>query len=216
MKKYTLVDFHQATFRNIIGPTETDEFDDLTDDPAARAYAHRAAETKNTLYDSVIDYIFSQPFNENSRFSDGSFPAWYGAIDLKTTFYETIPHWKKTYIDAPQFLHPATKGRRSVFTVQCDAMLIDLRNHPFTKTNYKDSQQIGTRFYQEGHPGLLAQSARISTGENIIIFQKKVLSSPAHHSDYIYEYDQKAQTVSVRHAGSEKKLLVLDKDAIKW
>lgn len=213
MKKYILVDFHQPTFRNIIGSIETDEFDDLTNDPAARAYAHRAAETKDKLYD-VIDYNFSR--SSITRFSDGSFPAWYGAKDLKTTFYETIPHWKKTYVDAPQFSQPATKGRRSIFTVQCDAALIDLRDHQFIKTNYKDTQQIGARFQQEGHPGLLAKSVRISTGENIIVFQKSVLSNPAHHSDYIYEYDQKTQTVTVKYADSEKKLLVLDKNAIKW
>jgi hypothetical protein len=211
MKKYTLVDFHQLTFRNIPGSIETDEFDDLTNDPAARAYAHRATEIKDDLYDYVINYVFSRSFI--SRFSDGSFPAWYGAKDLKTTFYETIPHWKKTYIDAPQFSHPATKGIRSIFTVQCDAALIDLRDHQFI--NDKNAQQMAARFQQEGHPGLFAQSVRISTGENIIVFQKKILSNPAHHSNYIYEYDQKAQTVTVKHADSEKKLLVLDKDAIK-
>jgi len=218
-----LIDFHQQTFRNITGPSKSDEFDDLTDNPEARAYAHRAADAHrlklniSELDYDAIHYVFLNSSTKPTRFSDGSFPVWYGSRDLKTTFYETIFHWKKTYFDAPHFPNSPRiqRGIRRVFTVKCDAALIDLRERKLTGTDsasYTETRRIGSNYHQD-YPGLLTQSARMPTGENIVIFKKGVLSSPKHHDDYLYEYDQITKKISVKQANSRTQILILDKDA---
>jgi hypothetical protein len=105
-----ITEFNQRVFRNIQGiPLELDEFDDLTDDVVAKAYAHRVSSTylpRNKLQYNAIDYIFKQSSWSISRFSNGRYPVWYGSINLETSIHETIFHWRRTYLDAPLIAKP--------------------------------------------------------------------------------------------------------------
>lgn len=210
-----ITEFNTQVFRNIQGNlANRDEFDDLTTSKTAKALAHRFVEsTKNhfTADESnyhAIDFIFSQTSWLSSRFCNGTYPVWYGSVDLNTSFYETSYHWRKVFIEAPQGFHqisdPLIITTRRVFTVACKAALIDLRNkvlqheeltHPDT-SYYSTTQTIGQRIHQEGYPGLITKSARSIDGENVVVFRRKILSDAKHYHDYIYEYNlQNTQTI---------------------
>ncbi len=65
------------------------------------------------------------------------------------------------------------------------AVLIDLtgkeKKFPgLTGNDYSLTHQIGERLHREGHPGLLAPSARCR-GTNLAAFTSAILSDPRHH-----------------------------------
>jgi hypothetical protein len=210
-----LKSFHQEVFRIFTSKDpRTDEFDDLTSDLDTRNYAHQVADStklNSTALDKLYQDAIEFPFiNENripSRFSDASFPVWYESTELKTSFYETAINWKITYLDSPHFPNKSyPPGVFRAVTVNCNTMLIDLRSPKFTGTDnatYAETRQIGLELYQEGFSGLLYLSARARKGENIAIFKKKALSSPAHHDYYIYEYNPQTNNILIKqlHSG---------------
>jgi hypothetical protein len=53
-------------------------------------------------------------------------------------------------------------------------------------SDYSFTHQIGSRLAKEGHPGLIAPSARYQSGVNVIAFSEKILSNPklAHYLNY--------------------------------
>ena len=90
---------------------------------------------------------------------------------------------------------------RAVYRVKCSAILIDLRGkqESFPKLvaeDYAFTQQIGQRMNTEGHPGLLAPSARY-TGTNVIIFNPDVLSDPRLHCYLTYYLDPRTREIKV-------------------
>lgn len=207
--KFTkLSELNQRVFRNIRGMTnlDFDEFDDLTHDPEARAWAHRTTSTYSIDKSqfAAVDYIFAQKSWELSRFGNGEFPVWYSSLDLKTSFYETIYHWRKKFIEAPKdFTQTSQWAQRSVFTVICKAALIDLREYAEKISHpdpgfYSDTQQVGLSMHQQGYPGLITKSARYHKGENVAIFRKEILFDPEYYSNYIYEYNSSNKEVIVK------------------
>lgn len=221
-----LAEIDQLVFRNIQCVRQNfDEFDDLTNDPATKRFAHQLVNNKinaNKNEYNAISFIFAQQSWLPSRFSNGSYPVWYGTAQLETSFYETLYHWKKRFIDAPQGFDSAKnqpiKTSRTVFTVNCHAALIDLRTkatqenkliHP-DPSSYFYTQKLGERIQKEGHPGLITRSARIITGENIVIFKKNILSNAEHYHDYVYEYNSIIKETVVKESGSRKTVLTLN------
>lgn len=197
----TLADIHRPLIRNIVSlRVSQDLFDDLSDDPDAwRSAQALEMHTKPGLYQStqpVIDRPFEQaewedaiayPFKHTSvsRYSDGGFGVWYGADTIETSVYETVHHWKNRLLDDAGYTQAGIVMERKVYQVQCDALLIDLRpmiaNHPAIThaSDYTLTHQIGSKFYREGHPGLVTASARVANGEVYALFNAKVLSHPA-------------------------------------
>lgn len=223
-----LTEFNSAVFHNIQGvPLDFDEFDDLTNDPKAKKYAHRISDADeidlhpNELQYHAIDFIFKQTSWLLSRFGNGAYPVWYGAVNLETSFHETIYHWRRTYLEAPQGFNQFTEQpvitQRTVFTVACRAALIDLRSKVKEHielvdpdpSHYPQTQALGLRIHQEGYPGVVNQSARIIKSENVAVFKKEILSAPAHEHDYQYEYDLLNHKVSVKRVDSGKVVLVV-------
>ncbi|OAI49451.1 hypothetical protein AYO45_02485 [Gammaproteobacteria bacterium SCGC AG-212-F23] len=222
-----ITEFNQPVFHNIKGiKPDFDEFDDLTNDPKTKAFAHRISNASQSnfrleeLHYNAIDFIFQQPSWLSTRFGDGTYPVWYGSIELETSFYETLYHWKRIYIEAPQGIttglqQPITT-LRTIFTVNCQAALLDLRNKTRKNKelidpnphNYPQTQKIGQRIYKEGYPGLITKSARIAKGENIVILKKEILTSPKHYNDYIYEYDLQTRKIQVKIPKSKRTILV--------
>jgi hypothetical protein len=215
-----LYDFNNQVYRNIqCVALSGDEFDDLTKDLKAKAYAHKAANAFNKISASIqhhaIDFIFAKKSWNISRFGNGKFPVWYSSLELATSFYETIYSYKKTFIEAPGLdtdTIKMLKTARSVFKINCQAALIDLRADTekfpeLTDKNpeaYIETQNIGVRVSKEGYPGLISKSARAVNGENVIIFKKSILSHPVHEQDYIYEYDFVKNKVLVKQKNSAK------------
>jgi hypothetical protein len=74
--------------------------------------------------------------------------------------------------------------------------------------DYSFTQAIGRRLSQEGHPGLLAPSARCK-GINSVIFNPEVLDSPRHHCYLTYRLDPATRTVEVERQPGEI-LMVVD------
>lgn len=132
----------------------------------------------------AIGYPFDPPHFAASRYSDGTFPVWYGSLTSETAIYETA---YRMVIDnlAIESLVLGTKpiiGHRHVYRVPCQALLIDLvgleKQEPrLIEDNYRFCQQLARRLQAEGHPGLLAPSAR-TQGTNAAIFNQSVLGAP--------------------------------------
>jgi len=201
-----LHDFNDRVFHNVQGIAPGfDEFDDLSDDPRAQACAHRMSQASEMGYRfdelqyHAIDFIFKKESWQPTRFGNGSYPVWYGSLDLDTSFYETSYHWRKTFLEAPQdFSQPGDQPiatLRTVFTVNCQAALIDLRKKAeegkelLDPSRYSSAQQVGSRVHREGYPGLVTKSARWVPGENVAVFRKEILTAPALENNYLYEYD---------------------------
>lgn len=209
-----IIGFDEVSFRNTVGiDLDYNCFDDLSDDPKDWAEAAQATDFSNRfsisdLQYNAIDYVFCQKKWHRSRFGNGSFPVWYGSMELVSTFHETAYHWRCFINDATEILSVA-KGEpilhaRTVFNVTCQSTLVDLRekatNFPFliSKKGGKDAQSLGAKLSGEGFPGLVSQSARYNKGTNLVIFRKEALSSPSYQGDYLYQLDpMKAGVVEV-------------------
>ena len=204
----TLTDVHQDIARNIVSLRQSQNlFDDLTDDPAGWLLAQKVeAEIKPPPYRSytpIIDRPFEDaewfnaiiwPFKywQSSRFSDGTHGVWYGSESVETTVYESAYHWYRGLLSDAGYEHEAVVAERKVYSVACSAALLDFRKvtaeyadllHP---SDYTLTQSVGARIHREGHPGLLIQSVRRSSGENMAIFNPDVLSNPRHNCQLTY------------------------------
>lgn len=209
--RVALVDLHQDVARNIVSLRQSqDLFDDLTDDPAEWLLAQTVEQAvKPPPYRShtpVIDRPFEDavwfnaiiwPFKhwQQSRFSDGTFGVWYGSESVETTVWESAYHWFRGLLCDAGFEREIVVAERKVYWVACGAALLDFRQaavehsdllHP---TDYAFAQSIGARIHREGHPGLLIQSVRWPTGENVAIFNPEVLSNPRHACQLSYRLE---------------------------
>lgn len=201
-----LADVHQNLVRNIKSIRVSQNlFDDLSDSPADWQIAqnHEIA-TKPHSYASPITSI-DRPFEEAgwfnavefpfknwmpSRFCDGSFGIWYGADSVETSVYETVHHWQHGMLTDAGYDRLVSSGEREsiigerkVYWVRCDAALVDLRlrvgAYPAlaNPSSHLFTQGIGARLKREGHPGLVARSARCE-GDNYGVLNPAVLSDP--------------------------------------
>lgn len=212
-------DFDQDLYRNIVSLRKSEDlFDDLIDGDASASEIATATEmrVKNDLpggmiqhgfhYSTAITYPFETQPCMASRYSDGSFPIWYGSLELETTVYETAFHMLQ--FELASSVDEIITRQRAIYKVHCAALLIDLthkrRNHPqLLAENYEFTQQIGHRLAREGHPGLLAPSARCA-GNNAVIFNANVLNNPRLHFYLNYIFNPRSRTIRVeRKAGVE-------------
>ncbi len=153
-------------------------------------------------YGTAINYPFETNNFTMSRYSDGSFPIWYGSTDTETTIYETAYHM----LTDESSIEPVEKDSiiyrdRVIYTVYCDAILIDLigkqKNYPDLISNsYTYTQDIGKQIHQQGHPGLISPSARYN-GNNLDIFRKEVLSNPKPKLHLSYELNLKSSEIAI-------------------
>lgn len=207
----TLADVHHDVARNIVSLRQSqDLFDDLTDDPDAWQLAQQVEdEVKPPPYRSstpIIDRPFEDahwfnaiawPFKhwQVSRFSDGSYGAWYGSESIETTVYESAYHWYHGLLSDAGLERLSVIAERKVYLVACNAALLDLRAaasryrdllHP---SDYTFCQSVGARIHHEGHPGLVTPSVRRPVGENFVIFNRSVLSNPRHNCQLTYRLE---------------------------
>ena len=195
-----LSDVHQDLIRNIVSIRESqDLFDDLSDDPSEwelgqslegeikpPPYGAHPTVIHRPFEDSEWFNAIQWPFKnwQESRFSDGSFGAWYGSNSIETTVFETVYHWLSGFLRDAGFENELVIIERKIYAVACDAALLDLRKlnteyrdilHP---SDYSFSHTVGQRIHREGHPGLRVESVRHPKGENFAIFNPAVLTNP--------------------------------------
>jgi len=204
-------DFDGDVFRNIVSLRDSqDLFDDLTDEEGATRYAMAAeARVKSGIplgiidrgfhYTTAVEYPFTNEPYLVSRYGNGTFGVWYGALDLETTVQETLFHTMREEAKV-EGLTGILKRERAVYLVRTRAILIDLvgkqKSYPdLVSDDYALTQQIAERVHNE-HPGLLAPSARCC-GTNVVAFTAKILSNPRVNCylTYSYDYSKKAAVV---------------------
>lgn len=221
----TALDFDVDTIRNIRTLRRPqDLFDDLSDNRDDWAYGQHLEMETNVPhsgpvathrpfdYQEAIAYVFEPAHWQASRFSDGRFAVWYGALDLETSIHETVYHWIR-FLRASGFDRHSEEvtGERRVYLVQCTAILLDVRgkveSHPELRHPHdcRFTQAVGCRLHHEGHPGLIYQSARCE-GDCLAVFQRAVLSHPRSHEYLIYRLSPGASAVSVDSDSSRKKI----------
>lgn len=216
------INYSDNLFRNITTIRESqDLYDDLSNKASDWQYAidseiaskpkeysqppiiHRPFEEQKFI--KAIDFPFKNKNWNVSRYSNGNYGVWYGALELNTTIHETVYHWRNgflnqsTFKQSPQYIYQ----ERRVFQVYCKALLLELRpkvkNYPslIHEQDYMLTQHIGERLYSEGHPGLISLSARHKEGSIAAIFTSKVLSDPKDYCYLSYILDTKNQKVII-------------------
>jgi hypothetical protein len=168
----TVVDTHHDVRRNIVSLRESRNlFDDLSADPAEQAVAQQVESAVKPLHYHSPTPVIHRPFEEvewfnaigwpfqhwqSSRYSDGSFGVWYGADSVAATVYETACHWYRgLLLDAEGYADEAVAIERKVYTVACDALLLDLRprvaefpallHSPTTRSRSRWARDCGVR-----------------------------------------------------------------------
>jgi hypothetical protein len=187
-------DFNNDVFRNIVSLRESvDLFADLTDgdeflsEVAVTAEMRVKADIPTGMiergfhYSTAIAYPFEAEPCLSSRYGTGAFGVWYGSLELDTTIHETAYHMMREELRVEGLKGPIVR-ERAVYLVHCRAVLIDLRGKEkrfpgLIAQDYSLTHEIGERMHTEGHPGLLAPSARC-TGTNLVSFTPSILSDP--------------------------------------
>ena len=200
----TTRDFDDDTFRNIVSLRESvDLFAELTDgDPhlgelAAQAEMRVKAHIPSGMiergfhYSTSISYPFASEPYLISRYGNGSYGVWYGSLEYETTIHETA--WHMLVEERRRAGAGPVIRERAVYLVHCRAILVDLTDKKATfpdlvADDYSLTHQIGERLQKEGHPGLLAPSARCP-GTNLVGFTPTVLHQPRMHSYLTYFCD---------------------------
>lgn len=212
-------DLNGDVYRNIVSlRTSVDLFDDLTDgdETASRIAAAAEMRVKSGIpsglinrgfhYTMAIEYPFVTEPALISRYGNGSFGVWYGSLDMETTIHETAYHMVKDELRIEGIQGPIYR-ERAVYLVHCRALLIDLsgkrKAYPaLVAEDYGFTHQIAERLHSEGHPGLLAPSARCQ-GTNVIAFMPDILRDPRLSCFLSYICRPEARSVSVERRPGE-------------
>lgn len=212
-------DFDEDAYRNIVSLRESqDLFDDLTGGDASMSAIAVEAEARVKAniplgliprgfhYTISINYPFEHEPYLKTRYGNGSYGVWYGALALNTTIHETAFHMVKEESGVEGntgLIH----RERAVYRIHCKALLIDLSGkedeYPdLVGQDYGFTQQVGERLRREGHPGLLSPSARHKNGINLVAFSPAILSNPRPYCYLTYTCDPVRRIVTVeRTAG---------------
>jgi len=214
-------DVDQIIKRNIVSLRVSENlFDDLSDgdDELSQLAMELERSIKSNIpininerafhYTTAIEYPFTHEPYLSTRFGNGTYPVWYGSINLETTIYETAFHMVRSESQI-EGINEIIYRERAVYDVHCHALLVDLigkeEKFPQLITNdYDFTQQIANRLHKEGHPGLVAPSARYKSGDNFVVFRKAMLSDSRLNCYLGYAYDPQTKSVRVeREPGVE-------------
>jgi len=223
-----VVDFRGDTYRNIVSlKVSEDLFDDISDgDEVAEAVAicaemnsKRSMPPSDDVTSRAMAYneAVAYPFDEHdpplySRYSDGSFPAWYGSVAWETTVHETAYHYLKSEM-AREGASDIQWRERKVYLVNCRGILIDLRGKvedfpDIVANDHSFCRMIGSRCHEEGIPGILAPSARHQGGVNVNIFRREALSNVRVAFYLEYALNLPERTVSVLRSPEDPPLIL--------
>lgn len=127
--------------------------------------------------------VFCVPHRIASRWTDGSFPAWYGGDSVETALHEVLYHAIRIR-SAQGGTSELTDWRekRTILTSSCDAVLIDVTQkvgiYPWlVSDDYSKCQELGSFVKSKELHGICYQSARCD-GVCAAIFSRAVLHTP--------------------------------------
>lgn len=122
--------------------------------------------------------------------------------------HETVHHFRQELIGRGQDTHHKPIVRhRCVKRVAVDALLFDLRGKQNDFAALRDpeiytyTQQVGRAVYDGRHPGILVNSARRVSGENVDVFNPAYLSTPRDCCYLTYRYDISGEVQVEREPG---------------
>ncbi len=225
---------NEPVFRNANKRPGKTAFDDLVDpneeaEASASIALHEADRMRSgeclsvvdttNLYNISVLSVFQRRTNFPTRYGDGSYAVWYGSLHPETTIWETAYHMIREEMGRGGHSKPITR-HRAIYEVSCTAILVDLTGdtahalHLADPVYYDFTQQIGKRIRNEGHPGLLAPSARQQGGDNVVLFKPNVLAGPKISRQLHYQLTPGTMMVDVRDADSKEVVLAID--GAKW
>ncbi len=216
----SVIDLNQDVIRNIVNMLSAQNaFDDLTDDSddayqIAENAMQRVMQQTGMItsdlhfhYTAAIDYPFATDHFMATRYSDGTFPVWYGSVDKITSIYETAYHMyrREMQVEGAEFVEEIIR-ERLVYDIKCEAMLIDLtmengKRDQLIQDEYAYTQIIGKKIYEQGFPGLLVPSARHADGVNVSVFKAEVLKQPRVNCMLTYRLQPQQQKLDVYQKG---------------
>jgi hypothetical protein len=126
-----------------------------------------------------------------TRFSDGTFPVFYSALEPETAEAE-IRYWFLKIAGKPTRPRAAYYSR---FSCTFDGSIKDLRPMHAEWPNlthdsdYRFCNSLGTEAVTSRLDGLVTPSARNSNGTNIPVFQRRAISSPVIHALVVVTLD---------------------------
>ena len=135
-----------------------------------------------TSPEDLVDQVFRRKsrlarMKFQTRFSDGSFPVLYGAMDARTATAE-VQHWFSKLVGAPAHARTAHYMR---FTYRFSGRVKDLRPKHAEWPALTDDEgygfcnKLGAEALAAGLDGLLAPSARNQGGTNLPAFARAVV-----------------------------------------
>ncbi len=169
----------------------------------ARESISRQNNLDSFYYTTAIEYPFkTQPYMQ-TRYSDGTFPVWYGSMGYLTTIYETAYHCVKDFLSS-EIINETDSiiRKRTIYDINCQSYLLNIvgkevKYPDLVNNNYVFTNSLAREAKTNKIPGIMSPSARHHQGININIFNIDVLSSPKHNMNLSYQINHNKQTVSV-------------------
>jgi len=133
-----------------------------------------------------------------TRFSDGSFPVFYSALEMETAEAETC-HWFRKIVGKPNT--PRT-GYYLCFRCDFDGLVKDLRSKhmewvELTDEDYEFCNKLGAEAVQLDLDALLSPSARKADGTCVPVFTRTSISNPQAVTHVAVTYDPSTDNVQL-------------------
>jgi hypothetical protein len=199
--------FSRATFRYASQEEDRNILQEMGMDPenAEEMLVFLLARNKTGSLKSLLDKPFELKFQlapEPTRFSDGTIPVFYSALEPETAEVETFA-WYAKYA-----LRNASQERTAYYQrIACDFQgdVKDLRPHLQTlpcliqdeAEGYPDCNRIGIEAFGEGIYGLLTPSARKLEGTCLPVFRREALSNPQSQALVAFKFDPSSGKTSI-------------------
>ena len=169
-----------ASYRDIDEFFADQQLDASSAEEVVRLLESRGIATKPR---DLVDQVFKRKpllarTRYRTRFSDGSFPVLYGAMEVQTAEAE-VEHWFRKHVGAPTRTRTASYVR---FTYHFNGEAKDLRPKQAEWPGLTDDQdygfcnRLGAEAVSVGLDGLLTPSARNEGGTNVPTFNKQAVS----------------------------------------
>ena len=170
----------------------------LDDAGVAELYALLATSASGAFPKDLLDVPFERPKKRRpTRFSDGSFPVFYGALEAETAEAE-VKYWFSVVLAGPT----ARTAYYSKFSCKFSGKTKDLRHKRWPglthKTDYEFCQQIGAEAVRAGLDGLLTPSARCDAGTNLPVFRRAAIDDLRVESLAAFSLEPSTGVVSTR------------------
>ncbi len=156
-----------------------------------------------------MEYLLDKPFRRKAkfktRFSDGSFPVFYGALAAGTAEAEVAYHFGNGYAGKPQGKRTAYyRGFRCTFAGLEKDLRSKARDWPdlVHDSDYSFCNRLGAEARERGIDGLVVPSAR-HDGANMPIFARRALSDPELGAIVAMTYSPDTGEVSILHLPEE-------------